>query len=917
MELKNIKRMFLFLTLLILLVGAVSATDTDLTTDTPEVAAATTSDVQTSNVNTQVDNTVSTPAQRESAGVDTTDAAESKNIVKQNESKSTKSLQTVYTTTVSTYSQLVDKVEESKYLDGDEIIINLKKGNYYVNSFITWGDTVQATTLTINGNGSTFLGKNDYAFMSVYGGYTVNVKNATFKNFYKSGSGSVFYVNNYATLEVTSCDFLDNYASSSGGVIETSGKCTIDECYFAGNSAGGDGGAITNVGTGTLYVYDSIFVNGTTDIAGGAIANFYNAYVYDSLFLANEATTSSGAIYNHLDYLYSSGNLFYYNWGGKSGGAIQSWGSTKISNNKFLGNGASTEGGAISIEQGTATIYKNTFLENLANYGSAINIDGGTVTATYNTFQRNEAYYTSYNGPIRYVKNLGYMTYGGNTYSVYEVEDYQDTIYNGEDADLTLKYNDFDDRDDSFLILNNITSTTYGTTKTISGKLYTDDGVISGASITIYVNGVEYKTVTTSSTGAFSVSYKATTVGTNNVTAEYNGGYYFLPDSDKKTFTVNKATVNLTLSPITQKTFKDTLTITGKITNNAGTPLKSVTVKIEINDKTISTKTDSNGVYKYVTTANKAGMNDVIVRYAGNKNYYGVSAGTSFKTVARETILTVSPISQKTFKDSVTITGEFTDDLGNPRVNAAVKITINSKTVSVRTDSNGIYRYTTTASKSGINTVKVSYTGNNYYKASSAQTAFNVVARGTILTVSSISQKTYKDSLTVTGTFTDDLGNPRAGAAVKITINGKSVSVKADANGIYRYTTTASKSGINTVVVSYAENSYYKASSAETSFNVVARATKLTISPISQKTVGDTVTVTGTFKDDLGNPRAGAALKISINGKAYSIKADSNGVYRYTFTATKVGTNTVKVTYPANSYYKASSVSTTFTTVRA
>ena len=414
------------------------------------------------------------------------------------------------------------------------------------------------------------------------------------------------------------------------------------------------------------------------------------------------------------------------------------------------------------------------------------------------------------------------MTYGGNTYSVYEVEDYQDTIYNGEDADLTLKYNDFDDRDDSFLILNNITSTTYGTTKTISGKLYTDDGVISGASITIYVNGVEYKTVTTSSTGAFSVSYKATTVGTNNVTAEYNGGYYFLPDSDKKTFTVNKATVNLTLSPITQKTFKDTLTITGKITNNAGTPLKSVTVKIEINDKTISTKTDSNGVYKYVTTANKAGMNDVIVRYAGNKNYYGVSAGTSFKTVARETILTVSPISQKTFKDSVTITGE----------------------------------------------------------------------------------------------FTDDLGNPRAGAAVKITINGKSVSVKADANGIYRYTTTASKSGINTVVVSYAENSYYKASSAETSFNVVARATKLTISPISQKTVGDTVTVTGTFKDDLGNPRAGAALKISINGKAYSIKADSNGVYRYTFTATKVGTNTVKVTYPANSYYKASSISTTFKSIK-
>ncbi|RAP51214.1 MAG: hypothetical protein BZ138_05750 [Methanosphaera sp. rholeuAM270] len=809
---KNIKRMFLFLTLLVLLVGVVSAT---------EVAnneTSTTTQVQTATPTQEVNTPSTTQIEDTTSDIQATDNTDSNVEINKKSTPNTKT-GTTYKTTVSNYDQLVNKVEEAKDLDGDEIIINLKKGNYYATqSIITWGNTYEATTLTINGNGSTIYGRDSYAFMSVYSGYNLVIKNATFKNFYKDGWGSVFYVNKGANLKVYYSTFKDNYVTENGGVIDNYGVTTVDTCLFDNNAAGPDGGCICN--SGTLYVYDSIFNEGSSTSSGGAIANFNNAYVYDSFFFSNSAK-GGGALYCHNNgaYLYVSGCFFNDNYGSSNGGAISTWGATKVVNSLFDDNEA-YEGAGISIEDGSAYIYKNTFVDNYAKYGSAINQDDGDSEVLYNTFQRNIAYYTGYTGSITYVKNYGTLVYSGNTYSLYTLTKYQDTIYIGSSAYMSLKNNDFDDREDTYVSINNMTATTFGSTVTIKGKVETDDAYIVDATVTLYVNGVKKSSTTTTEGGVYSFKYKANKVGTNNITVKYAGSYYRLPDSTTKTLTVNKDQLKVTISAISQKTYKDDVKITGKFTNSKGDPIGNTVLKVNVNGKTYNVKTSTSGVYTKTVKANKVGTNNITVSYAGNKNFLGVTAKKTFTTVARATKITVNSVSQKTYKDSFTVSGRFTDNKGNAIGNTIVKINLNGKVYNVKTDSDGYFTKELTAKKVGSNTLNVSYAGNTNYKAASVKKTFTTVARPTKITLFGLSSAYLGSTITISGMFTDTTGNPISNTIVKMNINGKTYNVKTDSTGVFEKNYKTTQVGSNSLTVYYPGNTNYKSTTVTKYFTV-------------------------------------------------------------------------------------------------
>ena len=74
----------------------------------------------------------------------------------------------------------------------------------------------------------------------------------------------------------------------------------------------------------------------------------------------------------------------------------------------------------------------------------------------------------------------------------------------------------------------------------------------------------------------------------------------------------------------------------------------------------------------------------------------------------------------------VKITGKLTDNLKSPVMNSLVKIKINSKTVKVKTNKQGVYTYNYKTTTKGTNKVTISFPGSTNYKKTSAKTSFIV-----------------------------------------------------------------------------------------------------------------------------------------------------------------------------------------------
>ena len=174
--------------------------------------------------------------------------------------------------------------------------------------------------------------------------------------------------NSYVELEVTNSKFLNNYAFTDGGAINTKfGKVTIKNCLFDNNSASRDGGAIGIRGLSDVDIYNCIFSNNFAEEWGGAVNNWLGKFTIDKCEFINNTVVNEG-------------------------GAISNCGSLlKITNSTFVNNSARDDGGAIhshydSINLNVIANY-NEFINNSASKGTSIFIFKNTI-GTFN-FENN------------------------------------------------------------------------------------------------------------------------------------------------------------------------------------------------------------------------------------------------------------------------------------------------------------------------------------------------------------------------------------------------------------------------------------------------------------------------------------------------------------------------------------------------
>ncbi|RAP53410.1 MAG: hypothetical protein BZ138_01020 [Methanosphaera sp. rholeuAM270] len=654
------KKIFLIITLTLLLVGIVNATESSNNThNDDQIELTTPQEIENTNIETKTANK----------------QINKKNITKNNIKTATK------TYDVKNYNELHSALINKDY---NSVTINIKSditlnGNTKLNKAIK--------KLEINGNNKTINGNFKYQFLNIEEDNEVSIKNLIVKNCTALRGGAIIS-EYYSKLTITSCTFINNHAKWYGGAIYGF-KVILKNCLFTKNTAG-------------ILKTDRL----TTDFRGGA---FYisNLNAKNCYFIDNHSNSDGGAI---------------------------SFNDGLIENCIFINNTAKSFGGAVNCGSyiGKYNIINSNFTSNYATWGGAIyGMDKLNVIGCI--FSKNSAekgsaiMYQRYLTKLNVTNNIFRNNYINDKDSTNKpIAKTSGTILNIHDA-IHIDNKDYitkcDESVNNNLFNNNLPKTQLSLTLNkpyegllkASGKLTSNGKALANKTITINIDGKIIK-VKTNSAGNYNHSHTITHLSSDswnnkhNLIALYDGNGNYNPSAASKTFNVTKIKTKLTIIKITQKTRNGNMTITGRFTSTRGKLLINTQLKININGKNVTVKTDNNGLFKHTFKPNTKSLNKITVSYTANSKYAYAKAKIT-KTFNQTTKLTLNKIVKK---NKVTYTGTFYSITGKKLINSKVKIKINGSVKTIKTNNKGEYKYTINNPKK-LMKVRVYYDANSKY----------------------------------------------------------------------------------------------------------------------------------------------------------------------------------------------------------
>ena len=378
-------------------------------------------------------------------------------------------------------------------------------------------------------------------------------------------------------------------------------------------------------------------------------------------------------------------------------------------------------------------------------------------------------------------------------------------------------------------VINNLTSTkpttiTFDAIKsakvgdkiTISGQLSDENGYGIPGTIKLLINNGR-ATIKTNVNGVFTYEYTVTKVGTYNVTASYLGTKTYDPSNNTMSFDVAQQNTNIIIDDITPVKTGSNVTVTGKLVDANGNPIKG-TIKLLINNGRATVKTDADGVFTYTFVASKVGVNNISASYLESTKYLATNTTATVKVTAMNTQIVLDKIANAKKGEKITISGKLLDENGNA-ITGTIKLLINNGRATVKTDENGIFTYEYTVTKVGENNITASYLGANRYAATEATTTAQVEKLATTITLNNIGTVTQKTMVKISGKLADENGKAVTGT-IKLLINNGRKTIKTDNTGAFTYSHNATWAGQNTITATYLESTNYLPTNSTTTFTV-------------------------------------------------------------------------------------------------
>lgn len=208
--------------------------------------------------------------------------------------------------------------------------------------------------------------------------------------------GGVYIGRSTRRITVENSDFVANAAGYGGAVFlenNAVGGMDVIHCFFAGNSASCDGGALfTNV---TAAVTDSVFMmNASASNGGVMMLHGGTAVTVRGSFFQNNVSAAAGVAYigPSVDGITFHDSEFDCNLSRSEGGAIYNTsGDMRIRKSVFSGNTAAGQGGGVYSITGAVYVEDSHFTGNCARDGAAISLASGQLSIRGTTFSGNTA----------------------------------------------------------------------------------------------------------------------------------------------------------------------------------------------------------------------------------------------------------------------------------------------------------------------------------------------------------------------------------------------------------------------------------------------------------------------------------------------------------------------------------------------
>ena len=738
---------------------------------------------------------------------------------------------------VNSYTDLIGQFNRIQQQTQRKHTINLKPGNYNATNNITLEQKNGVKyNITINGNNLELDGKNKYQFIKLIN-CSLELKDITFKNYVGKDDGGVIGSFN-STSNFNKVIVKNNTGDFNGAIYLKNSNCTIVNSTLTNNKAY-IGGVICSQQS-NCSILNSVLMNNEARYQSGAIEVYTsNIHIFNST-LTNNTAYVSGAICSHT---YSNVSIvnsnITFNTATSIGAIDVDYSSCDIINSSLTNNNAE-DAGAIKIFRSNCSFLNSSLINNTAkNDGGAVDINSYSNCSMVNSSLIN-------NNAKR-----------GGAIKIY----------------YYAKCN---------VINSNLTSNTANDGAAIHMEYYSTVDIR---------NALLTRNHAQENGGA--IFNNSSKINIKNTTFKYNNASN---GSDIYNYTV-KTKINL--KRISQKEYRDSITISGNITDDNNNPIYGwKKISIVVNDLKTNINTTYMGKFSLNIKLNRTGIWKVQVLFEPQDCYLSSNDSTKFNVTKRNTFIETS-INDTLLNVPITIKGELTDKTNTKLRNANIYIRINGKEYHVLTDYNGTYTLNYTPAIKGINNITTIYKGNKNYQSSVLTDSFKVLSD-----VIRINSTYYRDDITIKAVLENN-GKLLKNTTVNLTINDETVNVKTDEYGVLNYTCKSKIAGNNILKITYNNKIWTK------NFTTKKRSTSLSVN-VTKTILGQPINITGKLIDQSNTKLRNANIYIYFNGEKYHLLTDKKGIFSLNITpTTNRSYNKITVVYNGNKNYIGTSLNKT------
>ena len=704
--------------------------------------------------------------------------------------------------------------------------------------YVNYGNIINSTFINNSANNGGVFGLN---FGTAVGGGRINVTDCDFINNYAETSGGAINIPRI-DIVVTDSNFVDNHADSSGGAIY--GKVDCFSVKFINNTADFMGGALN--GGGTLF--NCILENNTAPYMGGAI------YTTSTLNLTYSAIVGSDSLIGPAIFISSSNNDgdLSFNW----------WGSNDNPDSLVYNSPGVYKWAVLDVSPDKIPVGDNVTV-NLVfkdNDGYVLN---GYIPVRVANIEAIDVNLSDDSVPI--AQNSGSFTAASEDSlgSVLITVDNQ-TILLGVKHDSRVVGSD--------LIVNYGDNIRYNVT-ILSGSV-----PIANATVNLVVDEKLYSNVSDEN-GRVNFIIDNLAVGNYSLVYQYMGSELYSNSSNTSLLTVNKANLSLSFD-LDGLVYGDDLVVTANVNDASGKIIISI-------DGDVKSVDIVNGSASAAFSGLSVGEHVVHAYYAGDDNYNDGLFNQSFNITQYPSTLNITVEDIEYGSDLIVIGFVDVDATGN------VTFTIDgvSKTANIVY---GSAQVIFSNLKAGNYTVVGRYNGDLDFAPSVSNASFEVsgdIPKGDSVVIRADNlTKYYGNNKSLEFTLTDDKGNVLSDKSLIITINGKNYTRTTNANGVAVMKIDLAPGKYDVIATFNGDEKFAQASS-----NVTANILTTVISKDMEKYYKNATQFYATLVDSEGNILSDTTITFNINGRLYERKTNENG-------SARMNINLIQGTYIISAY---------------